>query len=248
MDTALATNDDTQRLAQVFEDPRQLMTGYEAELREMKLGPLKARLAEEYAREAKRYLEAVEKSELRDHARDLHKAHSFATKILNRLEDPAKSLARYAAGCISDWEIERRRRIEAERRAKEEEANRLAAEQRKAEVAHLKAIGRTDEAEAKALAPVIPISVSVDPDAGKLEGTSMVEVWVPKRDENGKFVFSDRKTYRHWIADHPEFDYLVEDQYGKMKQLLTANRGLVQPPGLEIERKFEPRTRMEADE
>jgi hypothetical protein len=245
MDTALVTNDDTQRLAKVFEDPRQLMAGYEAELREMPLGPLKANLAVEYAREAKRYLEAVENSELREHARDLHKAHSFATKILNRLEDPAKSLARYCSGSISDWEIERRRRIEAERRTREEEANRLAAEQRQAEVEHLKQIGRPDEATAKALAPVIPISVSVDPDAGKPEGASTVEVWVPKRDEDGQIVFSNLGAFLTWVAGRPEMHYLVEFKYGKLKKLLTDNRGMVQPPGLEIERKFEPRTRME---
>jgi hypothetical protein len=40
----------------------------------------------------------------------------------------------------------------------------------------------------------------------------------------------------------------MEHKYGKLKKLLTDNRGLMQPPGLLIEHKFEPRTRSANDE
>jgi hypothetical protein len=245
METGLVTNDDTQRLAQTFDDPRRLMAAYEAELREMPLGALKANLAVEYQREAKRYLEAIKNSALHEQTRRLHEAHSYSSKMERRYEQPGESLSRYCSAAISDWEIERRRRIETERRTREEEANRLAAKQRQAEIEHLKEIGRPDDAAAKALAPVIPISVSIDPDAGKPDGASMVEVWVPKRDESGKLVFTDLGAFLTWVAGRPEMHYLVEFKYGKLKKLLSDNRGMVQPPGLEIERKFEPRTRME---
>jgi hypothetical protein len=42
--------------------------------------------------------------------------------------------------------------------------------------------------------------------------------------------------------------HLVKPQYAKLKKLLTDNRGLLQPPGLVIEHKFELRTRMESDD
>lgn len=237
-----------QELTKGFADVAGILDDHVKTLRGMEDGPLKASLALEYSHEAKRYLDAVDNSELKIHVGRLHEAHRRASGWLKRLRAPGELSKKFFDDVRSNWEVKRHRLIEEERRKKEDEANLLAAQQRKAEVVHLRRIGKEAEAAARASAPIVPITVNVDPDMGKPQGEVMLEVWVPKRDENGKFVFSDRKAYRIWIAEHPEFDYLVEDQYGKMKQLLTANHGIVQPPGLEIERKFEPRTRRESDE
>lgn len=245
---ALVTTDEARRLASTFDDERRQLAEWEAELREMKMGTLKAHLILERKRDVKAIRAMVENSEFHERKRNAYDLHRYLSRIENQVLKPCDLLDRYMDGELSDWEIERRRRVELERRKLQEEVDRQALEQRQAEIEHLQENGRADEAAAKAAAPIIPISVSVDSDAGKPDGVSMIEVWVPKRDEHGRFVFSDRKAYRQFIADHPEFDYLVEDQYGKVKQLLTANRGMIQLPGLEIERKFEPRTRMEADE
>jgi hypothetical protein len=243
----LATADDAQRLAKGFEDTLRQLNDYGVELRAMQPSALRASLALEYHHEAKRYLEAVEASELREQARRLHEAHRYATAILQRVRKPADTLITQCSSIRADWEIERRRRIEQERQKREQEATRLAQEQRRAEVAHLRVVGRSAEAESREKAPVVPVAVNVDPDAGKPVGESMVEVWVPKRDDQDEIVFTDLGAYLHWVADNPAMHYLVAHRYAKLKKFLTDNRGLVQPPGLAIEHKFEPRARTEPD-
>jgi len=237
--------EDPQRLAKPFEIELAELIECGIELRGMRPGPLRANLALEYSQKAKRYLENVEASPLREHARRLHEAHRFVTNLLNRIRKPVEIVLKLCQDIRSDWEIERRRRLAVEQRRLEEEAARQAAAQREAEIEHLKDMGKHEEAELRADDPIVPKAVSVDPDVGKPEGEIMVEVWVPKRDDQGEIVFSDLSAYLRWLADTPAMQYLVSHKYAKLKKLLTDNRGTVQPPGLAIEHKFETRTRRE---
>jgi len=240
--------DDAQRFVQQFEE---LWRGYDekyAMLRNMRNGPARAALALEMSQELKEYMEAVDASPMEAQKRRLYDAHRYASDVVKRVRKRAEILFKFCTDIRSQCELERQRAIEDERRQREAQANLFAAQQRQAEIEHLKQIGKEHEAEVRAAAPVIPVTVNIDSDAGKPAGEITVEVWVPKVDENKQFVFSDRAAYRRWIAEHPEFDYLIEDKFGKVKQLLTANRGMLQPPGLIIEQKFEPRTRKPAQE
>jgi len=239
--------EDPQQLAQPFDVDLRLLIDCGNELREMKPSLLRANLALEYSQKAKRFLEEVEASPLREHARRLHEAHRFSTTLLNRVSKPAQMVLRLCMDIRSDWEVERRRRVEAERRKLEAQAAHLAEEQRKAEVEHLQELGKPEEAEARAQEPLFAPPVAVDPDLGKPQGEIMVEVWVPKKDESGEIVFSDLSAYLRWLADTPAMHYLVAHKFAKLKKLLTDNRGTVQPPGLVIEHKFESRTRREVE-
>lgn len=247
MEQQLATTEDAQRLARNFENRLKEIVDWGVELRNVKPTLARAHLALERSQDIRRYLDDIEASDLRELARRMHEAHKFMLQLLNRVKKPAEMVQKYCSDIRADWEVVRRRYLEAERRRREEEANRLAAEQRKAEIAHLHDIGNRAQAEALAAAPVVPISVSVDANAGKPAGEVMVEVWVPKLDENENVMFNNLGAYLHWMADRPEMHYLVDHKYGKLKKLLTDNRGNLQPPGLEIEHKFEPRTRREAE-
>ena len=240
--------EDPQRLAQPFQLELKELIECGVELRSMQPSLLRANLALEYSQRAKRYLDEVDSSPLREHARRLHEAHRFATALLNRVSKPAQQVLRLCMDVRSDCEIERRRRLEVARQALEAEAARVAAEQRKAEIEHLQEIGRTDEAEARAEEPVVARAVNLDPDQGKPEGEIMVEVWVPKRNDSGEIVFSDLSAYLKWLAETPAMQYLIAHRYAKLKKLLSDNRGTVQPPGLEIEHKLESRTKREAFE
>jgi predicted DNA-binding WGR domain protein len=231
-----------------FADVAATLDSYVKTLRGMEDGPLKASIALQYAKEAQRYLDAVDNSELKAHVSRLYQEHRRASGWLKRVRAPGEVSKKYFDDTRSNWESKRHRLIEEERRKKEQEANLFAAQQRKAEIVHLRKIGKTAEAEARAAAPIVPITVNVDPDMGKPEGEVMVEVWQPQRDESGNIVFSDLTAYLTWIAANPAMQYLIDHKYGKLKKLLTDNRGLIQPPGMEIEHKFEPRTRRESDE
>jgi hypothetical protein len=249
MDTqVLTTQEDAQQLARPYEDTLKNLIEHSIELRGMKPGALRTNMAIEYAREARSYLETVEASALREQTRHAYDVHRFLSRLVQKLKKPAEILKKQCDDIRVDWEHSRRANIEEDRRRREEEANQQLLEQRRAEVAHLQELGKDQEAAELAGKALTPISVAVDGNAGKPEGEVMVEVWVPKRDETERIVFSDRSKYLHWIADHPEFDFLLEDRYGKLKALLTANRGMLVPPGLEIEHTFEPRTRREADD
>jgi hypothetical protein len=247
MEQQLATTEDAKRLAKNYEQEQRALAECIEELRELKPSARKAQKAFEYSQQARRYLDAVEHSELREHTRRLHQAHRYMSSLLNQLRKFGEEKLEYCQQVRVEWEIERRRQLEDERRKREAEANRLAEEQRQAEIEHLRDIGRDAQAEALETAPVVPISVSVDANAGRPDGEIMIEVWTPKVDDNDEIVFSDRKAYLLWIAERPEFHYLIEHKYGKLKKLLTDNRGMVQPPGLEIEHKFEARTRQAND-
>jgi hypothetical protein len=244
----LTTADDAQEIYKRFEQALLQLTEYSSTLRAMEIGPLKASVALEYAREAKKYIELVEGSELKTQSQRLFEAHRYWSRVLTRTKKPAEILLKYCNDFRSDWEVERRRRVESERHKREQQAKLFSEKQRDAEVEHLKEIGKTQEAEAKAAAPILPVTVNIDPDMGKPEGEVMVEVWQPKRDESGNIVFSDICSYLAWIAGNPPMYHLIKHEYGKLKKLLTDNRGMLQPPGLEIEHKFEPRTRRENDE
>jgi hypothetical protein len=230
-----------------FADIAGTLDSYEKTLRGMESGTLKASIALEYAQEAKRYLDAVDNSELKIHVGRLYQEHRRASGWLKRLRAPGELLLKYCNDIRGDWEVERRRRRDEEVRKREEQANLFAASQRKAEVIHLRKIGKEAEADVRAAAAIVPITVNVDPDLGKPVGEIMVEVWQPKRDEHGDIVFSDETAYRVWNAANPALHFLMGHNYGKLKKWLTDNNGLMQPPGLEIEHKFEPRTRSEPD-
>ena len=238
---------DVQRLAKGFEPSLQEITEWGVELREMSPGPLRHSLAVERARDIKKYLDLVEASELRENATRAHQTHDYLMKIIKRLRLPAEINLKLCNDIRVDEERNRRARLESERRRREEEANRLAAEQRQAEIEHLREIGKTAEAETRAAAPIVPVTVSVDMNAGRPEGESSVEIWAPRRDERGDIVFSDLSAYLTWIAERPEMHYLIKHEYGKLKKLLTDNRGMLQPPGLDIDHRFEPRTLKEKE-
>jgi hypothetical protein len=239
---------DVKQLTQPFKNALQVITERGVELRAMKPGPAKASLAFEYAQDIKRYLEELEASELSENVRRADQTHKYLLKVKKQFRLPAEINLKLCSDIRADWEVERRRRREAERQKKEQEAARQAAEERKAEIEHLREIGKAQEAEDRAAQPIEPRAVLVNEDAGKPTGEMFVEVWVPKRDESGAICFSDEAAYRKWNAERPEFYYLMEHRYGKLKKLLTDNRGLLQPPGLLVEHKFEPRTRSADDE
>lgn len=223
------------------------------ELRAEKPGPIKAAMALELGQDAKRYLEEVDASEVNIQRRRLWESHRSWNKVYKVARSPGELSLKYSLDVRAEWEIERRRLRDEEQRKRELQANLDAAQQRAAEVEHLRAIGKEDEACAKEAAPIVPITVSVDPDLGKPAGEIMVEVWQPKRDENGNFVFrlevdDDEMAYRRWITENVAMWHLMDYEYGKTKRMLTDNRGMVQPPGLEIEHNFEPRTRREDDD
>lgn len=239
---------DEQQFVSGFQAAVETMEGFMKTLRTMDPSALKASVALEYSQEAKRYLEAVENSELRSHVSHLYQEHRRASDWLKRVKKPAEILLKYCSDIRSDWEMERRRRIEADRREREQQANLFAAQQKEAEVTHLREIGKTAEANAKAAAEVIPITVNVNADAGKPQGEVMVEVWQPERDQDGNIVFSDLVSYLAWIAGNPAFYMFIKHEFGRLKKWLTANRGMVIPPGLKVEHKFEARTRRAADD
>lgn len=244
METEIATID-TQSIVRTFDDALREMAKMTAELKAMQPSPTKARLALEYAQYAKRYMEEVDVSPLTAHKQRLHEAHRFISGAINRIRKPAEVFFKFCNDTRSECEVVRRLKIETERQKREAEANRLAQEARQAEVAHLREIGKLQEAEARAEAPLTAVTVSVNEDAGKPTGEMFVEVWVPRRDDSGEVCFSDRTAYLKWIAERPEMHHLIDHNYGRIKKLLTDNRGLVQPPGLIVEHKFEPRTRKE---
>jgi hypothetical protein len=238
---------EAQEVARSFNEARYDLEEKYKELRAMEPSLIKATMAKEFAEDAKRYLDGIESSELKVQSTRLYQAHRFWSQALKKASQPANDLVKYCNTIRSDWEIQRRMEVEAERLEREKQANLFAAKQREAEVAHLREIGKEGEAEMRAKAPVIPITVNMDPDAGKPEGESLVEVWVPKRDDGGNFVFTDEAAYRRWVTENVAFWHLMSHEYGQVKKLLTANRGMVQPPGLVVEHKFEPRTRREPD-
>jgi hypothetical protein len=252
MDTQLVTTDDAQRLAQAFgksiEVAADELDEFYQMLRAMPLSQAKAELAIEIAQKCKRYIEQIDNSEPREIATNLDKAHKIFVKAINRWRKRGEIPLKLCNDTRSEWEVERQRRNEATRRQKEEQQNLFAAEQRKAELEHLRKIGKAQEAQVLATTPIRPVTVPFDPDAGKPLGEVMVEVWVAKKDEFDEIVFTDLTAFLKWVAENPPMHHLVKPQYAKLKKLLTDNRGLLQPPGLVIEHKFEPRTRMEADD
>jgi hypothetical protein len=238
---------DPNAIAQSFHPNVSDLTEKYDQLRSENTGPIKAAMALEFSLDAKRYLELVDASELRIQAKRLWDSHRTWNKVLKVARAPGEVLLKYCVDIRSEWEIIRRANIEKERQRREQEANLFATMQREAEVAHLRGIGRDQEAEAKAAAPITAVTVNVDPDLGKPAGEIMVEVWQPKRDENGDFVFEDEAAYRRWVTENVAMWHLMSHEYGKVKKLLSDNRGMLQPPGLVVEHKFEPRTRREPD-
>lgn len=234
---------DEQELTKGFADAAALFDGYVKRLRAMEDGPMKTALALEYSQEAKRYLDAVKNSELRDHVTRLHQEHQRASKWLKRVLAPGELCLKYCVDIRRRAEITRQAMIEESRREKERQANLFQEKQRQAEIEHLRELGKEQEAETRAKAPIIPITVNVDRNAGKPAGESTTEVWRPKRDDNGEIVFSDLCSYLAWLVGNPALYYFIKHQYGPIKKWLTDNRGLMQPPGMEIEHTFEPRTK-----
>jgi hypothetical protein len=252
METQLVTTDDAQRLAQTFGKTIEA-AGDELDelyqmLRAMPVSRVKAELALEIAQKCKRYIEQIDTSEPREIATNLDKAHKIFLKAITRWRKRGEIPLKYCNNTRSEWERERLRINEENRRKKEEQQNLFAAEARQRELDHLKKIGKRAEAEQLAAVPLRPVTVPVDPDAGKVAGEIMVEVWTAKKDESGEIVFGDLTAFLRWVAENPPMHHLVKPQYGKLKKLLTDNRGLLQPPGLLVEHKFEPRTRMESDD
>src|SRR5215467_3925186 len=144
VETELATID-TQSIVKTFDDPLREMSEMTAELKAMQPSPTKARLALEYAQYAKRYMEAVDASPLTQHKQRLYESHKFITGTINRVRKPAEVFFKFCNDIRSECEVLRRQKVEAERRRREEEMNRLAQEAREAEIAHLAQIGKVDE-------------------------------------------------------------------------------------------------------
>jgi hypothetical protein len=250
MATTELTTTDPQAIANTFAAARgDMISKYEA-LRDMESSPIKEAMAREFLKDAKRYQAAIDGSELKTQNTKLREVSQYWSKILKHARAPGELLETLCKSEISNAEGNRRRMIAAEQQRREQEANLYAAQQRKAELEHLRKIGKTAEAEARAAAPIVPVTVQIDPNFGKPANADeiMVEVWVPKRDEQGDFVFrqganDDEAAYRTWITNNAAMWHLQSFEYGKTKRLLTDHRGMLQPPGLVIERKFEPRIR-----
>lgn len=252
MDTQLVSSDDAQRLAQTFGQSFEVAADELDELyqmmRAMPISRAKAELALEVAQKCKRYIEQIDTSEPREIATNLDKAHKIFVRAITRWRKRGEIPLKYCNDTRSEWERERLRINEETRRKKEEQQNLFAAQSRERELEHLRKIGKAAEAEALAAVPFRPVTVPVDPDAGKVEGEVMVDTWTAKRDESGEIVYNDLTAFLKWIVENPSMHHLVKVQYGKLKKLLTDNRGMLQPPGIVIEHKFEPRTRMESDD
>jgi hypothetical protein len=235
--------DDAQRFVQQFDQLWQDFDERYNMLRAMRNGPVKASLALETSQDLKSYLEAVDASPMEAQKRRLFEAHRYASDVVKRVRKRAEMFLKFCSDIRSQCELERQRAVEDERRKRESQANLFAQQQREAEVKHLEEIGKPEEAKVRAAAPVIPITVNVDSNAGKPEGETLVEVWVPKRDEAGEIMFTDQTAALTWLTANPAFHHLVQWQFGKLKKILTENRGMLQVPGMIIERKFEARTR-----
>ena len=252
MDTQLVTTDDAQRLAQSFgkmiEAAADELDELYQMLRAMPLSRAKAEFALEVAQKCKRYMEQIDTSEPREIATNLDKAHKIFVRAITRWRKRGEIPHKYCNDTRSEWERERLRVNEEDRRKKEEQQNLFAAQARQRELEHLRKIGKAAEAAQLAAVPVRPVTVPVDPDAGKVEGEVMVDVWTAKKDEFDQIVFTDLTAFLKWVVENPSMHHLVKVQYGKLKKLLTDNRGMLQPPGLVVEHKFEPRTRMESDD
>jgi hypothetical protein len=232
------------RLVQPFQTEVQGFSTRKAELEALAPGPLKANLALEYARDVKALLAAFEKSEARKQLLALYHAHRYFSGVARQLViDPADDLLKLCNRIRSEWEIQRRQRIAEDRRQRESQLQLDMQIEREQEAQHLRELGRVDEAEALTAEPLPAVTLNVDEDAGKPQDESMVEVWAPARDEQDEIVFTDRQAFLTWIAATPPMQHLVSPEFGKLKKLLTDNRGLLQPPGLKVEHRFEPRTR-----
>jgi hypothetical protein len=239
---SLPTIEDIKSVAHEIDQAWQAMDQRYNRLRAMEEGPLKAAIALKYSRELKDYLDIIDVSPLAAQKKRTYEVYKYALDVYNRATKRADIFLQYCKEVRSNWESERLRLIEKERREKESQANLFAAQQRQAEVDHLKKIGKAAEAEVIAAAPITPVTIRVDQDAGKPEGESLVPVWVPKCDDRGEIEFTDLTAFLVWVASTPAHHHLVKPQYGPLKKLLTANRGIVQPPGLVVEKKYEPRT------
>jgi hypothetical protein len=240
------TETEARRMIAPFQGELSTFDVKKSELLAMSPGPLRANLALEYARDAKKVKDQYGKSELREHILSLHRTHRFFSGIVQkRLLDPADDLLVLCNRIRAEWELTRRRQIEETRRQREAQLLLDVQLERAAEVQHLQELGRVDEAAARAEAPLAVPTVNIDEDAGKPADESMAEVWRPARDADENLIFTDLAAYLHWVADNPAMHHLVKHEYGKLKKLLTDNRGLLQPPGLSVEHSFEPRTRAE---
>lgn len=252
METQLVSTGDAERLAKTFGQNFEVAAAELDELyqmlRSLPLSRSKAELALEVKQKATRYIQQIDSSEPREIATNLDKAHKIFVRAITRWRKRGELPRKLADDVLSDWENQRLRNIEEDRRKREAEANAAKAKEREAELQHLREVGKSQEAQQLELTPVRPVSVPFNPDAGKTEGVSMVRVWVPECNEQGEIVFDDEAAYRAWANSNVAFWPLMSHEYGKLKRLLTDNNGMLQPPGLKIVQKFEPRTRRESDE
>src|SRR6266851_1133241 len=237
-------------------DARQMVAPFQAnlvalaadldELKSIDPSPLKASMALELARKVKQAQTAFQQSEERQRVYELGKTFRWLSsimtaRVINPLEDALKTCSKIR----SDWEIQRRRLVAETIRQRESQQSLELKAERVAQVQHLQEIGKPEQAEVLQAAPLPVVAVNVDEDLGRPTDESLVEVWAPELDTDGEVVFSDRKAFYTWVAENESMHHLVGVKLGKLKKLLTDNRGVVQPPGLKIAHRFEPRTRQE---
>jgi hypothetical protein len=225
-----------------FEGEMQTIRNYLSELRSLPVGLTKARVAKEYDAYAKQVLASIDRSEGSTITRFLFNLHKKAVLTMKSLSAGPEELRRECGRALVQWENERRRQADEERRKREREAAEQQAKARAEEVEHLKTLGKVEEAQVVEQRPAPPISL---PDAkdpvGKVEGFALIDVWVLD-DEN---PVSDFSATLKFLSENPAFHHLVKLQPGEVKKTATQNRGALAIPGLNIVKKQESRTRGE---
>ena len=205
------------------------------ELRSLPCSQVKASLGQEAIQRAKGYRDRV-KAIFNPFVNALHKAHTEATALRKKFDDPGAALEEVGRGAVTEWEFERRRRLDEERRAKEKEARGLAEQQRKEELVALAQQGAPKEViETRAEAPIVIATPVVDEDRGKVEGVSTVERWIGH--------VSDRAKWLHFIADNPGLHHLVEDRQTQINQWVTHSKGEIPDCGLTVQKDISIRSR-----
>lgn len=236
-----------------------------AALKQMPLGLLKAAEAKDLIDVAKRYLSEVH-SVFDAVVQETNAAHKRAVALRAKFLNPGVQADLAARLALSDWERERQRRLDEERRKVEAQQRAEQEAARQAEVDHLKAIGAEEEAKQVAAEPLAPPVVHIDEDKGKVDGVVTVRKF---RGEVNHDIITDfekakvlerLRRFTDWLAAaenqaicncdvfllhivmNPALQHLIEVKEGALDRWLTQNGGQALP-GVKVSEDIEVRSR-----
>jgi len=198
------------------------------------LSPLTGNYVAEVDAKAKAFLAAYAQSKEHRAVEKSWEVHKFLKAMENKVTEYPLLIRKACSDWLSQREILRRRKIEAERREREAVAQKQQQEEREREIEHLKTLGKEEEAEQRAADPLPPVSMPESKDERKVEQVSMVEKRIGKVTDKAAFVM--------WVATNPSWLHLVDPAESELKRALTANPHL-QIPGVAVEVVYEKRNR-----